>query len=205
MDGKTLELRDALMQDPEIIKSLYTHWNEDHKNGPICKDGGSREFPYLRYTAIKLHALREEYSTEDFTVKTGYNKDLIICPPKMKLSDVRELIMINPVKWSGDENYSATTADPYPLHLGLRENGRFSFQFSSVSNFAAKGNYSKKGDKLILQADKGEFDYKFVFEKVEGGYRFLAKESSEIPSYQYRKDTEPICPLPDGTLFAPYS
>jgi len=203
VDGKTLELRDALMQDPAIIKNLYAHWNEDHKNGPICKDGGSREFPYLRYTAIKLHALREEYSAEDCTVKTGYNKDLIICPPKMGLSFVRQLIMINPVELSGDESYSATTADPYPLYLGLRGNGRFSFQFSSVSNFAAQGTYSKKGNKLILQADKGEFDYKFVFEKVEGGYRFLAKESSEIPSYQYGEKT--ICPLPDGTLFAPYS
>lgn len=203
VDGKTLELRDALKQDPEIIKKLYNYWNEDHKNGPICKDGGSREFPYLRYTAIRLHALREEYSAEDCTVKTGYNKDLIICPPKMSLSFVRELIMINPVELSGKEIYSATTADPYPLCLALKENGRFSFQFSSVSNFAAKGTYSKKGDKLILQTDKGEFDYKFVFEKVEGGYRFLAKESSEIPSYQYGEKT--ICPLTDGTLFKPYN
>ena len=48
---------------------------------------------------------------------------------------------------------------------------------------------------------QGEFDNKYVFEKVDEGWCFIAKESAEIPSFRHGENAEPICPVPDRTIF----
>lgn len=208
-DGRTVELREALAKDPEILDSLYAEWEEKHDNRHAFYDGGSVCYPYESYCAYKLHSSTTYFSLKDSSMKHGYIEDLVICRSEESLSEVVDRIMINNMDISGrpgdDRIFTAvSSADPYPPTFVLKKNGRFRFRFSSVSNFAVQGVYSEEGNRLILQT-KGEFDYKYVFEKVGDDYCFIASESSEIPSFQYKENTEAICPLPDGTVFNPYS
>lgn len=210
VDGKTLELREALKKDPGIISQFHTRWKEID-DGSYYLDGGSKEYRYQQYTAIKMHQMttlvsRPITSPKELKFERGYQKDLIFCVPGATLNDVDDFIMIkSEMGGYGNEDraFKATTSvESFPAFLVLKKNGRFEFGFSQVSGLYPQGVYTEEKDRLILQTT-GEFDYKFVFKKEGEGYRFLAEESWKIPSYQYGENTAPICPLPGGTFFAP--
>lgn len=205
VDGKEMELRQALKKDPKILDLLYAEWKEDHGDKYLYSDGGTIEYPYETYTAIKMNQMRVSISPEDYSINRDVDKSLILCSSSANLDDVDDRIMLGITDYGFDSKqdqcYKSTVeTEPYPPSFVLRKNGRFTFMFSHFSSFAPQGTYTIEGTKLTLQT-QGEFDYKYVFEKVDDGWRFIAKESAEIPSFRHGENTEPICPVPDGTIF----
>ncbi len=207
VDGKEMELRQALKKDPKILDALYAEWKEDHSNNKyIYYDGGTVEYPYEVYTAIKMNRMRVSISPEDYSInRNNVDRSLILCSSKANLSEVDDRIMLGVTDYGYDSEedqcYKSTAeTEPYPSSFVLRKNGRFTFIFSHFSSFAPQGTYAIEGTKLTLQT-QGEFDYKYVFEEVDEGWRFIAEESAEIPSFRHGENTEPICPVPDGTIF----
>lgn len=204
INGKTVELREALKQDPTVVERLYELWYMDHGNKYMYSDGGSREYPYTEYRAIKMNQLRNPISPETNRPQFGLNRDLILTDGK-SMNDVDKLIMINGNGVSADPDedqlYQGPFEDGLPIaSFVLRKDGRFTLDYSIYSTFYPQGKYSVQGDRLILQTT-GEFDYKYVFKKVEDGWSFVAAESARIPSYQYEEMKEIIDPIPDGTVF----
>lgn len=57
VDGKSVELQDALAQDPGILDWLYTLWNKDHGNRYAYDDGESVKYPYEQYVALKCNSV----------------------------------------------------------------------------------------------------------------------------------------------------
>ena len=206
VDGKEVELRQALKKAPKIIDALYAEWKEDHGTENIYYDGGTIEYPYETYTAIKMNRIRVSISPEDYSIESNnVDRSLILCSPKANLSEVDDRIMLGVTDYGYDSEEdqcykSSAGIEPVPPSFVLRKNGRFTFIFSRLSSFAPQGTYTIEGTKLTLQT-QGEFDYKYVFEKVGDGWKYIAKESAEIPSFRYGENTEPICPVPDGTIF----
>ena len=206
VDGKEIELRQALKKDPKILDALYAEWKEDFKDSKnYAYDGGTVTYPYESYTAIKMNRMRVSVSPEDYSIShDNVDKSLILCSSSAD-DDADDRIMLGVADFSVDRRYdqyykSTVETEPYPPSFVLRKNGRFTFMFSHFSSFLPQGTYTIEGTKLTLQT-QGEFDYKYVFEEVENGWRFIAKESAEIPSFLHGENTEPICPVPDGTIF----
>ncbi|MBQ7094830.1 MAG: hypothetical protein IJN80_00035 [Clostridia bacterium] len=200
VEGKTVELREALAKDPKILDELYAEWDRGVKH--TYYDGGSVEYPYETYKAARIYTLGVQPDRNS-------PKDLIICKSE-KIDKLKDRIEDDKGGINCRYIFKAvgTTLD-IPPAFGLEENGWFLFRLGSAGGTIAIGTYAEEGGKLIFQ-DKQYEDpkknvNKYVFEKVEGGYRFLAKESSEIPSYQYGENTEALCPLPDGTVFEAYN
>ena len=79
IDGQTMELRDALLNDKITMEEIIQKANKDLEDkkitGDIYKDGGSRIYKYDDYTIIKCHSL-------------DGNRDVYIGVPEMILSDV---------------------------------------------------------------------------------------------------------------------
>ena len=76
VDGKEMELRQALKKDPKILDALYAEWKEDHGTTGMYNDGGSISYPYENYTALKCRYGRVIYDN-NFIIQ-----DLILAPTK---------------------------------------------------------------------------------------------------------------------------
>lgn len=74
VDGKEMELRQALKKDPKILGALYAEWKEDHGTTGMYNDGGSISYPYETYTALKCNYGRVIYDNQ-FIIR-----DLILAP-----------------------------------------------------------------------------------------------------------------------------
>lgn len=80
----------------------------------------------------------------------------------------------------------------------------FSFSWSAFSSYLAYGTYQITDDALILTTTDN-YQYIYVFKKVDDGYAFDAGKSSQIPQYQYSANAAPQSPVPDGAIFKPIS
>ncbi len=206
VDGKEVELRQALKNDPKVLDLLYAEWKKDYGTTYLYSDGGTVDYPYESYTAIKMNRIRVSISSEDYSIeRNNADRSLILCSPKANLSEVDDRIMLGVTDYGynseEDQCYKSTAeTEPFPPSFVLRKNGRFTFVFSHFSSFAPQGTYTIEGTKLTLQT-QGEFDYRYVFKKAGDGWKFIAKESAEIPSFRHGENTEPVCPVPDGTIF----
>ncbi|AUG56118.1 hypothetical protein [Acetivibrio saccincola] len=80
--------------------------------------------------------------------------------------------------------------EPIKPSVSLKDNNRFTFNYSALSSYIAIGSYEVNDDNLILKTDDGKF--KYVFKIKDDQLIFNAAESSKIPSYAN---------VPDGAIF----
>ena len=94
-----------------------------------------------------------------------------------------------------------SSADPTAPSITLKDDGTFSFTYSSLISYFATGKYEMSSDTLTLKADDGKSVY--IFSKKDDKYIFNAAKSSKIPELKYSDDSEPESPVPDGAVFEP--
>lgn len=181
VDGKEIELRQALAKDPAIIDTLYKEWREDHGSRYAFYDGGSVLYPYKTYMAYRV-----VFPTNN--LDGVQERDLVLCC-EGTLSEIEKKI---DQKRGYKEVYykAAALGEKNSPNFNLDRYGWFAFNFGSVADDGVLGTYREENGKLILQVT-GERGDRFIFEKTEEGYRYLEKESVTA------------LPLPDGTLFSP--
>ena len=76
-------------------------------------------------------------------------------------------------------------------HITLEEDNRFTFAFSAISSYIARGKYEIKNDRLILKTDDG-LNYEYGFDIKDEQLIFDAGNSSEQTWY---------ADIPDGAVF----
>lgn len=94
-----------------------------------------------------------------------------------------------------------SSADPTAPSITLKDDGTFTFIYSSLSSYFATGKYELSSDTLTLKADDGKSVY--IFNKKDDKYIFDATKSSKIPELKYSDDSTPESPVPDGAVFEP--
>lgn len=94
-----------------------------------------------------------------------------------------------------------SSADPTAPSITLKDDGTFTFIYSSLSSYFATGKYEMSSYTLTLKADDGKSVY--IFNKKDDKYIFNASKSSKIPEFKYSDDSEPESPVPDGAVFEP--
>ncbi|MBQ7500338.1 MAG: hypothetical protein IJT91_05550 [Clostridia bacterium] len=75
----------------------------------------------------------------------------------------------------------------------------FSYGWSVFSSYIGIGKYEKDGDKYFLKTDDGQYYHTFI--KTDGGFVFVADESSPMPEYKYSSNSQPEVCVPDGAVF----
>ncbi len=92
--------------------------------------------------------------------------------------------------------------DPHRPTLKLsKDTNEFWFSWSGYSSYVAIGKYEIDGDLLKCSTSDGLYHYTF---KVQGDrFKFIADQSSPIPSYKYSTNSKEQCPVPDGAIFEP--
>lgn len=77
----------------------------------------------------------------------------------------------------------------------------FNFSWSGYSSYVAVGNYELSDSLLKCFTSDGLYHY--TFQVTGDRFKFLASESSPIPSYKYSQNGKEQCPVPDGAIFEP--
>ena len=76
IDGETLDLKDALLNNRITMEEIIEKANKDFPNAVSYDDGGSMEYHYKNYTIIKCH-------------KLDGNRDVYFGTPEMTINDVK--------------------------------------------------------------------------------------------------------------------
>ena len=76
IDGETLDLKDALLNNRITMEEIIEKANKDFPNAVSYDDGGSIEYHYKNYTIIKCH-------------KLDGNRDVYFGTPEMTINDVK--------------------------------------------------------------------------------------------------------------------
>ncbi len=74
-----------------------------------------------------------------------------------------------------------------------------SFSYSLLSSYMAYGTYEDDGKYIVLKTNDGKF--KYTFKKENDTMKFVAEESSELPSYAYSSGAKSEICVPDGAIF----
>ncbi|MBQ3084509.1 MAG: hypothetical protein IJC46_03545 [Clostridia bacterium] len=210
VDGKTVELREALAADPAVIDLLYAEWKRnfeyccENQYNYMMKDGGSLHHDYSTFDVLKYNRM---IMMMDETLKPqdGYYRDLIIGIPEMTPDDVEiriwhyESAYYLPSGVWTDYRYQYMEGWKNPLLLWEKDH-RFIFKHHVFDTYVAQGTYTIEGNKLICKTDD-PYQNVYVFRKAQNGYVFIAAESTKIPSFAYPGKDAPICTVPDGAYF----
>ncbi len=204
------------------LLSAWT-WNEDmtYSTGVGLTDKRLWDSKKIYEDALYLHGIGEG---ERFAimVKTDVLKEaseyisfrvplnMVYYAPKdfegtVQIADANEVTNIWPGHYD-NENYETyicrDSCDPMNPSITLsKQDGKFYFSFSYLSSYIAHGKYEFTDDGvLILTTDDG-YANKYVFKAVDGGYMFVADESTDIPKYVYTSGGVAMTPVVDGAVF----
>ncbi len=86
VDGKEMELRQALNKDPSVLDRLYDQWEQQFGSDYLAFDGGSVCYDFGEYRIYKLNAIEWDDAKQTNKVR----KDLIITTPDISLDEAKE-------------------------------------------------------------------------------------------------------------------
>jgi len=214
VNGKTVELRDALATDPKVLDLLYAEWNRNYiyyrDNGYdyMFKDGGTLQHNYSTYDALKYHSVSHVvFENGEVNWENRWYRDLCIGIPEMTMNEVESRFWIDESAYpsfgmNGSFTwYNCKAPIEYECYLGLREaDHHFMFKNSAYSNYLAQGTYTLKDSILTLKTND-PYQNVYLFRKVNNGFTFVEEGSSEISAVLYPGETEPIRTVSEGSYF----
>ncbi len=86
IDGKIVDFRKAITQDPTVLDRLYDQWEQQFGSDYKAYDGGSVCYDFGEYRIYKLNAI--EWDDKNQTNKV--RKDLVITTPDISLDEAKE-------------------------------------------------------------------------------------------------------------------
>lgn len=86
IDGKIVDFRKAITQDPTVLDRLYDQWEQQFGSDYLAYDGGSACYDFGEYRIYKLNAIEWDDATQTNKVR----KDLIITTPDISLDEAKE-------------------------------------------------------------------------------------------------------------------
>ena len=199
-NGYTVNPESLFEMDDRFINAVRAEWwdlwgDTNH----ILKNWAELRDELNRYPNNKLAELLRDGKSADFGLSA--NGVLVVFRAKPSTADY----VLFEIPYAANTNkYTLYTynesPDVAPPELKLfAADRKFEFSFSSLSSYLPTGSYTLEDNVLTLYAGNGQ--YRYTFKNTDDGFVFDANASSEIPSYRYEENSEPVCPVPDGAVF----